>query len=383
MTSGPGEVNTAGAQYIQRHVTAPVDLRPSPPALAPPLVRAAMFGASVVVIMAGLRAAAPILTPLALAAFIAAVSLPALGWLRKRMPTGLAILLIVLIDAAILASFAWIVLETALELRTALPEYVQRGQQLESAIRGRLLEWGVVLGPNYYAEFMRPEQALDLLTKVALNATSFLAIFFLLVLYLVFILAESVSLPGKLRTVFGPASHHGEGLQGVAGVGAVLVQVERYLVLKTLISLATGVAVGVGAWLLGVDFALFWGFLAFVLNFVPNIGSVIAAIPAVLVALLQLGPGSAVALTAVFVGVNVTFGNLLEPILIGRHLRLSPIITLVSLVFWGWAWGIVGMFLAVPLTIAIRIVMENSSSLARFVPLLGTGEPVAERPGTA
>ena len=342
-----------------------------------------MFGASAVVIIAGLRAAAPILTPLALAAFIAAVSLPALVWLRKRMPTWLAILLIVLLDAAILASFGWIVLETALELRSALPEYIQRGQQLEAAIRGRLFEWGVVLGPNYYAEFMRPEQALDLLTKVALNATSFLAIFFLLVLYLVFILAESVSLPGKLRTVFGSAAQQGEGLRGVAGVGAVLVQVERYLVLKTLISLATGVAIGIGAWLLGVDFALFWGFLAFVLNFVPNIGSVIAAVPAVLVALLQLGLGSAIALTAVFVGVNVTFGNLLEPILIGRHLRLSPVITLVSLVFWGWTWGIVGMFLAVPLTIAIRIVMEHSSSLARFVPLLGTGEPSAEKPTSA
>jgi predicted PurR-regulated permease PerM len=342
-----------------------------------------MFGASAVVIIAGLRAAAPILTPLALAAFIAAVSLPALAWLRKRMPTALAILLIVLLDAVILASFGWIVIATALELRAALPEYIQRGQQLEAAIRGQLLEWGVALGPNYYAEFMQPQQFLDLLTKIALNATSFLAIIFLLVLYLVFILAESVSLPGKLRTVFGPATQQGEGLRGVAGVGAVLVQVERYLVLKTLISLATGIAVGVGAWLLGVDFALFWGFLAFVLNFVPNIGSVIAAIPAILIALLQLGAGSAIAMTAVFVGVNVTFGNLLEPILIGRHLRLSPVVTLVSLVFWGWTWGIVGMFLAVPLTIAMRIVMEHSPSLARFVPLLGTGEPSPARPKSA
>jgi predicted PurR-regulated permease PerM len=219
---------------------------------------------------------------------------------------------------------------------------------------------------------MQPERLFDVLAVTARNATSFLAIFFLIVLYLVFILAESVYLPHKLRAVFGPAAHGGEGLLGVTGVGAILVQVERYLVLKTLISLGTGVVIGAGAAMLGVDFALFWGFLAFALNFVPNIGSLIASIPAVLVALLQLGPGTAAALAGIYFAANIFFGNFLEPILIGRHLRLAPIITLASLVFWGWTWGIIGMFLAVPLTITIRIVVENTPALARFAPLLGS-----------
>src|SRR5690606_12390859 len=119
-----------------------------------------------------------------------------------------------------------------------------------------------------------------------------------------------------------------EGLSGIVGVGAVLVQVERELVLKTLISLGTGQFVGLGAAAIGVDFALFWGFLAFVLNFIPNIGSMIAAIPGILVALLQLGSGAAVLMTGVYVGVNVMFGNILEPIVIGKQLRISPVVTL-------------------------------------------------------
>lgn len=346
--------------------------RPNPPALAPPLVRAALFVASCVVIIAGLRAAAPILTPLALALFIGAVSLPALNWLRSRgMPTALAILVIVFVDAVILASFIWIVAQTVLELRTALPAYIARGNELEAAARARLATWGVPVAPAFWAEFLRPERLFDVVTFAVRNAGSTLALFFLVVLYLVFILAESVNLPSKLLAVFGSAAQKGEGLSGIVGVGTVLVQVERYLVLKTLISLGTGLFIGLGAAAIGVDFALFWGFLAFVLNFIPNIGSMIAAIPGILVALLQLGPGAAVLMTGVYVGVNVMFGNILEPIVIGKHLRISPVVTLVSLVFWGWTWGIIGALLAVPLTITVRIVMENSRTLARFAPLLG------------
>ena len=326
------------------------------------------------VIIAGLRAAGPILTPLALAAFVAAVSLPALNWLRGRgTPTVLAILAIVFVDVVILASFGWIVAQTVLEFRAALPDYIARGNALEAAARARLAAWGFPVAPEFWGEFLQPERLFDALTAAARNAGSFLAVFFLVILYLVFILAESVNLPGKLQAVFGSAAQRGVGLSGIVGVGAVLIQVERYLVLKTLISLGTGLLIGIGAGVLGVDFALFWGFLAFALNFVPNIGSLIAAIPAVLVALLQLGPGPALALAIVYGVVNVIFGNVLEPIVIGRHLRISPIITLVSLVFWGWTWGIVGMFLAVPLTITMRIVMENTRTLSRFAALLGTG----------
>jgi AI-2 transport protein TqsA len=328
--------------------------------------RATVVAAGAMVVIAGLRAAASIITPFLLAVFIAAVSLPLLDWMRDRgARTGLAILAVVLINAGVLAFFGWIAVESVFELRTQLPAYVDRAQALEQAARARLLPMGVVIGPDYYATFVQPERLLDVATSAARNVTSVLSIGLLILLYLVFMLAESVALPVRWRAVFGAHS------VGVLSAARALKQVQRYLALKTLISLVTGALIGTGAWLLGVDFALLWGFLAFALNYIPSIGSIIAAVPAVLVALLQFGPGRAIALAGVYLVVNLAVGNVADPILVGRQLRLSPIIVIMSLVFWGWTLGIPGMFLAVPLTIALRIIMQGSNTLGRYALLMG------------
>ena len=327
-----------------------------------------------IVVIAGLRAAATLFTPFLLAVFIAVVSLPAVGFLRRRLrlPTGVAILGIVLLVAAILAFFSWIVMQTAVELRAELPAYLTRAQELEQAIRTRLQGWGLELGPRDYSNLLEQGRVIDFAATAARGVTSVATVFFLILLFLVFILAESVAIPDKLRRVYGPEAG------SLAGGAAVLAQVQRYLVLKTLISLVTGIVIGAGAALVGVDFALFWGLLAFVLNYVPNIGSVIAAVPAVLVALLQLGVGPALGLSAIYLSVNMVVGNFVDPIVIGRELRLAPLIVLMSLVFWGWVWGPVGMFLSVPLTIVLRIVLENTESLKRVARMMG---PVAESAG--
>lgn len=345
------------------------------PTTASPVFRYTVMTASVIVVVAGLRAAAPLFTPFALAVFIAIVSLPALQFLRRfRLPTGLAILGIGVITAAILAFFSWIVLRTAMELRNELPGYVTRVQELEQVIRARLQTWGLDLGPRDYSTLFQPERVIDFATSVALGVTSAATVFFLILLFLIFILAESVAIPDKLRRVYGT------GTQGLTSGAVVLAQVQRYLVLKTIISLVTGLAIGTGAAILGVDFALFWGLLAFLLNYVPNIGSVIAAVPAVAVALLQLGVAPALGLAAIFLTVNVVVGNFVDPIVIGRELRLSPLIVLMSLVFWGWVWGPVGMFLSVPLTIIVRIVLENTESLQRVAKMMGPVEPAGGEP---
>lgn len=332
--------------------------------------RTALAAAAVVVVIAGLRAAGPILAPFALAVFIAVVSLPSLQFLRRfRLPAGVAILGIVLLTAAALTFFGWIVIRTAVELRAELPGYMLRVQELEQLARTRLEGWGLELAPRDASNPVQPDRLIEMATAAARGVTSAATVVFLLLLYLVFLLLESVSIPAKLERVLGAGSAR------LAGGAALLRQVQRYLVLKTLISLVTGLAIGISAALMGVDFALFWGLLAFVLNYVPNIGSVIAAIPAIAVALVQLGLGPALGLTAVYLAVNIVVGNFIDPIVIGRELRLSPLIVLLSLVFWGWVWGPIGMFLAVPLTIVVRIALEQSPSLAHLVPILGPVEP--------
>jgi predicted PurR-regulated permease PerM len=146
--------------------------------------------------------------------------------------------------------------------------------------------------------------------------------------------------------------------------------VNRYMGLKALISLATGVSIWILLALIGVDFPGTWGLLAFFLNFIPAIGSIIAAVPAVLWALIQLGLTSAVLTVLAYLVVNIVIGNFLDPRIIGKKLGLSPLVVIISLIFWGWVLGPVGMLLSVPLTMIIKIALASSDNTRWFAVML-------------
>ena len=158
-------------------------------------------------------------------------------------------------------------------------------------------------------------------------------------------------------------------------------QVSRYLLLQFVISLATGVCVWLALWAIGVEFALTWGVLAFVLNFIPTIGSIIASIPPILIALVQYAPDSywqAVVTAIALLAIQMTIGNVISPRVMGNHLNLSPVAVLVSLLFWSWLWGPAGALLSVPVTAAIKIVCDNIAPLAPIGVLLGSGRAVRD-----
>ena len=138
----------------------------------------------------------------------------------------------------------------------------------------------------------------------------------------------------------------------------------------TLTSLVTGILVGLWTAVIGLDFAVVWGLLAFLLNYIPNIGSIVAAIPAVLLGLIQGGVGYALLVAVGFVVVNVVIGNFIDPYLMGRTLGLSTLVVFLSLVFWGWMWGIPGMLLSVPLTAAIKIAFEQIDATRPFAVMM-------------
>ena len=160
--------------------------------------------------------------------------------------------------------------------------------------------------------------------------------------------------------------------------------VNRYLGIKTLLSGLTGLLVTVMLWVLGVDYPVMWGLLAFMLNFVPTIGSILAAVPALLLALLQVSPAM-VALGAVgYVLINVGVGNVLEPRWMGKGLNLSPLVVFLSLVFWGWVLGPVGMLLSIPLTILVKIALERDPDTRWLGIMLGAAKatnPLPVQPG--
>ena len=146
-------------------------------------------------------------------------------------------------------------------------------------------------------------------------------------------------------------------------------EVQRYLVIKTLVSLATGVSVGVWVHLVGLDFPFLLGLIAFVLNYVPNIGSILAAVPGVALAVVQLSVPRMLLIVLGYAVINLWWGNLVEPHVMGRQLKISPLAVFVSLLFWGYVWGMMGMLLAVPITMVLKILFENSERL-RWLGLL-------------
>ncbi len=343
-----------------------------------PAVRRAAFGpvltaAGVVVLVAGLRAAAPLLRPLLLALFLAVLSLPLLRLLlRHRVRPALAVSATVLADIALLIAFGFALSAAVNGFAQLAPGYIEQlarmaGEGLES-----LRQRGVDLAAWLEAP-IDPGQFVDLLggilgrsVKGVASAVSYVTV---VVVALVFLLVEMAGFPAKLNAALGRDAIELRYLERISR------DFQRYLGVKTLLSAATGVIVGVWVSLLGVDFALLWGLVAFLLNYIPVLGSILAAVPAVLLSLVQLGGGRAALVAVGYLAVNFLIGNLLEPALMGRRFGISPLVVLLALVFWAWVLGPLGMILAVPLTMAIKIALEYSERLSWLAVLLEPAPP--------
>lgn len=344
------------------------------PTLSPGL-RFLLSAACLVIVVAGLRGASAILVPLALALFVAVVSLPLLTLFRRLgMPVGLAILSVVMLDASALFLFGWLVSLAAVEVRDSLPEYLNLLMELERSTTEMLAARGVEFDVSPFGDVFLPERLFGIVSVMLRGATDIITMVFLVTLLFVFMLAEASSFPEKLRAIAGPGGDLGR-------LTKVVREIQHYLAIKTVISIVTGATIGLMTWGLGLDFPLLWGLLGFVLNYIPNVGSIIAAIPAIAVALLQLGPGMAALTTVGYLAVNALFGSFLDPMLVGRQLGISTLVVILSLIFWGWLWGPIGMFLSVPLTMALKIGLENTDEF-RWIAHLMTAEPRARKRDT-
>jgi len=332
--------------------------------------------ASLIVIVAGMRAAAPIVVPFLLAAFIAVVCAPPMFWLqRKGVPAVLAVVAVI-VGVMVAGLLIGAVIGTSLrDFPDAVPGYQARLHEQVAVLREWFAARGIVLPDPVAAGYLDPGKAMELVAYVLAGLGGVLGNAFLILLTVVFMLFEAASLPDKLRGIVRDPD------TTLPRLGAITAGVKRYLGIKTLISLATGIAIAVWLAVLGVDYALLWGLLAFLFNYVPNIGSFIAAVPAVLLGLIQLGTGSALLVAAGYTVVNVVVGNVVEPRFMGRGVGLSTLVVFLSLVFWGWVLGPVGMLLSVPLTIAAKIALEAREATRPIAILLGAEVPVAPPAG--
>ena len=335
--------------------------------------------ACVVVVLAGMRAAAPFVVPLMLALFLTIINIPVLNGLRRlRVPAPVAVLLVLLLTSVVVGGLGWIGAASLSDIRASLPDYVRRLQQVEATALAALADRGIHLPEGLpYTDFAAPERLVSFVSGVLIEAAALLSATFVVILYMIFMLAEAAGFPRKLRAAIGRMDADLGRLAGVVR------DIQRYLAIKTAISLVTGLLIGIWLALAGVDFPLFWALVAFLLNFVPNVGSIVAAVPAILFALLQLGPGGAAVTTAGYLAVNFLLGNIIEPHLMGRGFGLSTLVVVISLVFWGWLWGPVGMLLSVPLTVIVRIAVEHTEDLRWLAVLLGSTPAEAGRPAAA
>lgn len=330
--------------------------------------------ACIVVITAGLKAAAPILVPFALALFMAVVSMPLMfGLRRKGVPAPAAIVLTVLADALVFGLMALLVVTSLGDLNERLPRYAQTVESIYQAwllrlqARGLPVSGGALFDPARIFTFLRA--FLQTVARVS-------SIGFVVGVIMVFILAEATIFPYKFQAILGG------NRQGRIRITHTVTEVQAYLWIKFQICLARGIFVGLMCWLMRLDFALLLGLLAFILSFVPTVGAIVAAVPGIALALILHGEASAVMVTLGYLIIDLGFGNILEPNIMGRRMGLSTLVVVLSLLFWGWVWGPVGALLSVPLTMVLKIGLENVPDL-RWIAVLLDKSPPQEREAAA
>ena len=337
-----------------------VDLEHSPSA------RILMLAAAFVVVVAGMKASEAIVVPFIMSVFIAVICGPPLFWMQRRgVPTGIALLVVV--ASVVLAGLlvGALVGSSVDDFSSNLPSYQDRLRVQTAGVITWLGGIGISIPAEIVRDYFDPGKAMKMAGKILTSFTGILTNAFLILLTVIFILLEAASFPRKLKSVLDDPDTSLQGFQRFTDT------VKSYMAIKTWISLATGALVTVWLVVLGVDYPLLWGLLAFLLNYVPNIGSIIAAVPPVLLALVQLGPGTAAVTLAGFMVVNIVMGSVVEPRFMGRGLGLSTLVVFLSLVFWGWVLGPVGMLLSVPLTMTAKIAFDSSADTRWLAILLG------------
>ena len=327
-----------------------------------------LAGACAVVVIAGMRAASGLIVPVLAAAFLAVISLPPLAWLRRAgVPRWAAVMALLALVIAVLTIATLIVTRNVAMLADNLPGYQLILDERLERIDAWLKERNITADLSSLVDEARPGNLIGYATS-GLSALAGLAKDGLFVLLtFAFLAAEAAVIPGKIRQITGRADDDLDRFE------AILADVQGYLAVKLQTNLLTGVLVTISCWMLATPYALLLGLLAFLMNFIPTFGAIIAAVPAVLLCLAMNDWSWALGMVAAQVVINVVIGNVVEPRLFGRRLGLSAAVVFLSLVFWGWVLGPIGMLLSVPLTMVVKILLDNSEDLRWMAVLLGPG----------
>jgi len=334
-----------------------------------PIGRFLLYAAAFVVLIAGVKASADLLVPFLMAIFISVLCMPPIHFLREKgLPHGLSVLLVIVALIVVGILLGSILGNSMSGFSDDMPLYQERLSTMGSGFISWVSSFGLDVDLEQFQAMVDPERVFPLAGAVLSSLGNMMTNAFLILLTVVFVVGEEISLYEKVGIALPKAKN------GVESLRAITKTINDYMAIKAAISLLTGFLAWLLLVILGVDYAVLWGTLAFFLNFVPTLGSLLAAVPAVLLALVQLGPLTALFTGVGYVAINAIVGNVIEPKIMGKGLGLSPLIVLVSLVFWGWIMGPIGMLLSVPLTMMVKIALEVFPDTRWIGMLMGSGD---------
>ena len=323
--------------------------------------------AALLIIMAVIMYASSVITPILLALFISIVCAQPIRWLEKRkVPNVLAVLLVLSFMIAILFGLGEVIGKSITQFSNDSSLYAQRFDEIFSSLLATLHGMGFDLSLEKLEDSISPNSIMSYSAAFLGVIGSLMSNMFLIIFIIIFILLEINSFNIKMKAVANTSDNSLDYLKRIDS------SIRHYLGLMTLISLLTGVLVYISLMIIGVDYAILWALLAFMFNFIPNIGSILASIPAIIFAMIQLGTGGALWTLVSFVSINMIIGNVIQPPIMGKGLGLSTLVVFISLIFWGYILGTVGMFLSVPLTMVVKIALEQKESTKWIAIMLGT-----------
>jgi len=324
--------------------------------------------ASIVIVLAGVKSASEIIIPFLLSLFLAILLLPSYNFFNKKgLPNAISLSLVITLFIVFISLVAKLIGSSITDFNSNIDLYTDKLSIYYYSFANLSAKIGVEISADELSNMINTKQIMSFATKIMQSMGSMFTNGFVVLLTVVFMLLESKHFKEKIE-LFGKNSEATIHLQKIT------TQIKEYMVLKAIISIFTGLIVWITLVIVGTDYAFLWAVIAFLFNFIPNIGSIIAAVPAVLLTLIQFGVLSSLVVTGIYILINIIIGSIIEPKVMGKGLGLSTLVVFLSLIFWGWLLGIVGMLLSIPLTIMVKIVLNENDNTRWISILLGTGE---------
>ena len=315
----------------------------------------------------GLRQARPVLFPFFLAAFLSFILYPVQDFLtKKKIPKWISIVFLVLISFSIIYLMSILFYSAGKTFASEFPSYGKKISSILTSLQGKLKLTQVDPETVDWSKHLDLSRIGGILVSSLGPFFSFISNLFLIFLFLIFIMAGR----GKTKIKLVNSLTKARSDKVIDVIQKIDSQIQKYLAIKTIVSFFTGIFVTIVLLSFGLDFAIAFGFLAFLLNYIPNIGSFIATVFPVTIAFFQFPTIWPAFWILIFViSIQMIMGNVVEPRLMGHGLGLSPLVVLFFLFFWGWLWGIPGMILAVPIAAIVKIVCNNIPEL-KFIAAL-------------